>query len=161
MKLTERSFDSQRLEAGTYTMRVENPKYDGERNNISIRAVVVGGEFDGQWILDYYNLARANGDARPNFGVTKIAVLLNAIGIEPDNDFEDREAMDTYILGMESKLQDKAGIAGLLGKIEGKMFVGTVKENGKYTNIVKYAPLSAKAEQAGKGAKAVETGWSA
>ena len=62
MKFTERSFDGSRMEDGDHTLRIENPLYDGEKHNISVRAVAVGGECDGSFILDYYNLARKNGE---------------------------------------------------------------------------------------------------
>ena len=140
MKFTERSFDGSRMVDGDHTMRVENALYDGEKNNISIRAVAVGGESDGSFVLDYYNLARKNGEDQVPFGVVKIAALMNATGIEPDKDFEGKEEMNAYLAELEGRMNDQAKIPALLEKLNGMMFTGTVKTNAKsgYTNIVKY-----------------------
>ena len=170
MKITERNFDSVRLEPGTYTVRVDNPKFDDGTGtkpdgsakkgpSVSIRATVTEGEFAGSWISDYYQLTRDNGATAPNFGITKMSAMLNAIGIEKNQDFEDREAMDAYILEMEGKLNEFTKLPGLLDKMEGMMFVATVKKNKEYLNIVNYAPLGE--SKSGKKDSDTSSDWGA
>ena len=134
-------FEFTRIDDGEYDFIIENPQYNEETNTISIRARVSGGDSDGGGIPDYYNLTPKDDD-KVAFGISKLAALLNVTGIEPDREFKNKDEIYEYYGQLAEKLENERNCNALCKKIDGIVFRGTVKtdKNGKYQNIVKYAP---------------------
>jgi len=127
------------LDDGTYTMRAENPTYDGTKDTVSIMARVADGEMEGSGLPDYYNLSPKEGAKSPiAFGVMKLAALMLATGLEQPKQFANNEERDKYYVDLAVSLKN-GGVTSLVGKLEGAMFKGTIKTNKQgYSNIVKY-----------------------